>query len=838
MNRQNRRIALLLTAAIGMGWDHAALAQQAKPEDKPDGEIIVTAQRAEQRLSDVPISITVMDQKALASRNIVALTDLANYVPGLSTNQRFGPERATFTIRGFGQDPGTSPSVGVYFAEVPGIRVQGGSLSGNTVGPDAFMDLQNVQVLKGPQGTLFGRNTTGGAVLLVPNKPTDRFEGWIEGQLGNYNARRLQAVLNIPLADTFKVRFAIDRNMRDGYLRNHSGVGPDTFNDTDYTALRGTIEADLTPNLKNVTIAHYSHSHTAGYAARLAACDRTLSAATVTAASPANFNGIQAAAACDQIDRQAARGDGLLDVDVNTPGAFLDIRQWQIINTTTWDANDHIKVRNIASYGQYQENSRISSFSDNLVVSTRTPFFRSAPGAATIAVAPGTPFNLNVSSLVPGFDGVFKTAWTEELQVQGKSDRFNWVVGGYIENNREPKIDPRRNFVTLSCSNYDTQTCSDPFGIGSISESRNKYDYDSKGLYGQGTYDFTEKLALTLGARYTWDSSRAQAANSRIVRIGTPTQARVCTDTFRFNSGFNAAGRPIALTVTDPFQCLTSFTEKSAALTGNANLTYKPASGLMFYGRYARGYRQGGINTTPVAAETWKPEFVDSFEIGAKTTFHGAVRGFLNASAFYNKLHDTQVPGQTVPLPSSGLTSTIAIFNGGEGTIKGIELDGSVQFFDSLRIEAGYTYLTTEINGIPASIPVAGGAITSITPNVINGSGLLLTPKNRVTATATYTLPLPPEAGDLSVSTTFTHTDSQIANATAGPIGVLPATDLLNLSLNWNKVLGSQFDFSIFGTNVTNKIYEIATTFSAPYSTILIGQPRIWGARMRVNFGK
>jgi len=845
MSRQAHRIGLFLSAAIGIAQAQVACAQDAA-DAAGEGEIIVTAQRTEQKLSEVPISITVLSQEALTNRNIVALTDLANYVPGLSTNQRFGPERATFAIRGFSQDNGTSPTVGVYFAEVPGVRVQGGGLAGSTIGPDAFMDLHNLQVLKGPQGTLFGRNTTGGAVLLVPNKPTDRFEGWVEGQVGNYRMHRFQAVVNVPLTENLKVRLAFDRNKRDGYLVNHSGIGPNDFNDSNYTAFRATVLANITPTLENSLIFHYSHIKNNGYAARLAVCDQKLSASPgvdnpslpVSATNPANFNGVQAAAACDQLDRQAARGDSLLDVDVNTPGAFLDIEQWQFINTTTWDASDHITLKNIASYGHFVENSRISSFSDNLLVSARTPFFRSAVGAAILPIAPGTPFNLNVSGVIPGQDATAKYAWTEELQLQGKFENFNWVAGGYMEINRQPKIDPRRNFVTLSCSNYDTMTCTDIFGIGSISESRNKYNYDSYGIYAQATYDFTRQLALTLGARYTWDTSYAEAANSRILRIGTPTQARVCTDTFRFNSGFNASGRPIALTVTDPMQCFTSFTEKSEKLTWNANLTYKPTDDIMLYGRYARGYRQGGINTTPVAVETWKPETVDAYEIGAKATFRGAVSGYFNVAGFYNKLHDTQITGSTTPLPSSGLTSSNAIINVGEGVIKGFELDASALFFDRLRLDVGYTHLETEINGVPTSIPVTGGAITSITPVVKNGSELTFAPKNRVTATATYTLPLPPESGDLSVSATFTHTDTQVANGTAGPIGILPATDLLNLTLNWNKVLGSAIDAAVFATNVTNKIYPVAVTFSAPYSTYLIGQPRIWGVRLRANFGK
>src|SRR5206468_466331 len=144
--------------------------------------------------------------------------------PSLSVNQRFGPEKAAFAIRGFVQENATAPSVGVYFAEVTAPRVQAGTASGGTAPVGSFMDLENVQVLKGPQGTLFGRNTTGGAVLLVPKKPTDRYEGWIEGSAGDYDMWRLQGVLNVPLNDKVRARFAVDRNKRGGYMKNHSGI--------------------------------------------------------------------------------------------------------------------------------------------------------------------------------------------------------------------------------------------------------------------------------------------------------------------------------------------------------------------------------------------------------------------------------------------------------------------------------------------------------------------------------------------------------------------------------------------------------------------------------------
>src|SRR5258708_34577390 len=151
-------------------------------------EVIVTARRVEERLQDVPISITVFNQEQLSNRNVVNAADLAAYTPSLSANTNFGAENSSFAIRGFVQDAGTPPSVGVYFADVVALRgPTQGIQAGDGAGPGYFFDLQNVQVLKGPQGTLFGRNTTGGAILFVPQKPSSTLEGYVEAESGNFD---------------------------------------------------------------------------------------------------------------------------------------------------------------------------------------------------------------------------------------------------------------------------------------------------------------------------------------------------------------------------------------------------------------------------------------------------------------------------------------------------------------------------------------------------------------------------------------------------------------------------------------------------------------------------
>ena len=228
-------------------------------------EIIVTARRIDERLQDVPISIQVFNQRQLQQQNVINSEDLAAFTPSLSTNTNFGSQNSSFAIRGFVQDIGTAPSVGTYFGDVVAPRgASNGLPTGDGAGPGSFFDLQNVQILKGPQGTLFGRNTTGGAVLLVPQKPTGDLDGYVEGSVGDFDLRGVQAVVNIPVNDKLRTRLGFVHQSRDGYAINTSGIGPRDFDDVNYTAVRASIVADLTPDLENYTIGSFSYSNTNG----------------------------------------------------------------------------------------------------------------------------------------------------------------------------------------------------------------------------------------------------------------------------------------------------------------------------------------------------------------------------------------------------------------------------------------------------------------------------------------------------------------------------------------------------------------------------------------------
>lgn len=811
------------------------------------GDIIVTARRSEERLQDVPISITVYNQEELTKRNVAVATDLATYTPSLSVNQRFGPEKASFAIRGFNQVIDTAPTIGMYFADVVGVRAQGGTTGGNVVGAGAFTDLANVQVLKGPQGTLFGRNTTGGAILLVPQKPTDDFGGYVEGTYGNYDQIRLGGALNVPLADTFKVRLTVERNKRDGYMKNHAAQGPSAFNDIDYFYGRLSVVADLTPDLENYMVAHYSRSRTNGYASHIDTC-----------ISPTGLSGfmlLQTLSCQDQLARQTARGDGPYDVENNLIDPHTNLEQWQVINTTTWQASDTITVKNIASYGEIREQLNLAFLSTNFTV----PNFQGQGGFNLGAgiIPAGTRYILFSSGDVgPGTDAAAEWTFTEELQLQGRSadDRLKYVIGGYLEFSRPLGYSQLISANFLNCINAENLECTNPLGFGSFTHTKTQLSFNNHGIFGQGTYDLTDKLALTVGGRWTFDKifginestrlSLSTAPDSYIdPRTGVSIR-RVCQDTVTFG----------VKVVTNTAACRTRKVVKSDKPTWVVDLSYKVTPDVLLYGKYSRGYRQGGIKFPSVGFETWEPESMDAFEIGAKTSFRGTVSGYFNVAGFYNKLKDQQILAQLIPTPaavSAGVSPASAIINAGEARSYGLEVDASLEFFDSLRLSAGYTYLNTKVIKVASSAELAdrlvGTPFQSANPQVAAGTAFLDTPKHKLTVSAAYTLPLDPELGELTVGSTWTYTSRTVTNfadpefVNGFPVGITPSYNLVNLNLDWERVAGSPIDMSLFVTNLTKEVVRIPNQFPFAFSGGAVHSgymaPRMYGLRLRYNFG-
>ncbi len=882
MKHAMTRIALAASTALTMVTP--AFGQEAV--DANAGDIVVTARRVEERLQDVPISMTVFNQEQVAARNIVSGNDLAIYTPSLSANSRFGPETAAYAIRGFTQENFTSPSVGTYFADVIGPRANGGTAGGNGAGVGQFFDIQNVQVLKGPQGTLFGRNTTGGAVLIVPQKPTDALEGYLEGSVGNYDMYRLQGVLNIPLAETFKVRLGFERQKRDGYIRNRSGIGPDNFDDTDYWAFRGSIVADLTPDLENYTIFRWSQSKTNGTFNKIVGVNAVGCRAGIdegryplpassqinipTGYNPdgtpiinlANTASFLAPLGCAIQQRQRARGDGFWDVESGNPDPFLHIRQWGVINTTTWRVSDNVTIKNIASYQQFRQRQSLYIGNDNFT-------FPAGPNPAWT----GLPFTWVGVSPAQGFSNVEQATFTEEFQIQGSTsdDRLNYVVGAYYEKadplspfqgtyspisyvNYVPAppllplgpggalIAPPRGTVlpflsTLSCSNVAALQCTPINTLGSpqipglLQNSLTRYWYENIGFFAQGTYKLTDQLSLTGGIRYTIDKTRAQGGTRQLFFFAPNQYNAVC-------AANNAVPAP-----TGGEDCVNALPQSTARQTTKKptwliNLDYKPNDDLMFYAKYARGYRQGNINASNTIPQAWGPEKVESYEIGAKASFRGDFSGYFNIAAFYNDFSDQQLAASLIPAAGSTASPAQAIVNAGKSRIQGIEID-TVLSYSAFSVALGYTYLDTKLKSFT---PVNFPGYLPATPNSDVGGPLPLSPKHKLSITPSVRLPVDESLGDITLSATYLHTAKQVTSAAAvTPLGTVPAFDLVNLNLSWKSVGGSPIDVAAFVTNVANeKYYNFMgggwQSTGIEYASL--GMPRMYGLRVRYNFGQ
>lgn len=437
----------------------AAQAQAGGPSAELE-EILVTARRREENIQVVPVAITAFSDEALRARRIESLEDLQHFVPSLSTYSAHR-DAAIYSIRGQGGfAPGGTASVVAYANEVPSTAS----------GPGLYYDLQSLQVLKGPQGTLFGRNTTGGAILFQSKRPTEDLEGHVQGTLGNYKDREIEAVLNVPVvAGKALLRVAGTRQVRGGVTRNTGMPGRPNGLDLDNRDLwAGRVSVTLKPSedFKTDIIADYFYSNNHNTAYILSAVNPALSV-------PLLFPSIFQLLA----QQQALGARTQIPLANDT---FLKTERWGITDISEWTISETLTFRNIIAwrYEGFQRNS------DN-------------DGTA-----------LRIFELGNHFGPLKTHQFTEEPQLQAKlfDSRLTAVVGAFYL--RTPKED---------FSTEDRFTFNRPIRFSQQVAER------TKSLYAQGTYDLARVatgLRFTAGFRYTWDE---RYAASRSLTAGACT---------------------------------------------------------------------------------------------------------------------------------------------------------------------------------------------------------------------------------------------------------------------------------------------------------------------------
>jgi iron complex outermembrane receptor protein len=695
-----------------------------------------------------------------------------------------------------------------------------------------------VQVLKGPQGTLFGRNTDGGAVLLVPQKPTGLFEGSVDAYAGNHGMWRTTGILNTPISDKFRMRFGIDHETRDGYETViASQGGPSKLQDTNYTAGRASAVWDILPNLENYTVGSISISDHYGTGQKVFACDPTQELGQLFT--------------CPQyaIDSKA----GFWDIENDLPFAHSRAEQWQFINTTSWTQSDNLTIKNIGSYAHLTNTQYTDLFGTNWVTPAALNFL--APGLG------GLPVNFTNVVTAPGHKLSDMADMTEEVQFQGHNfdNRLTWQSGVYAEFNEPQARTGVNSDVTISCTNTQQLQCFDVLGAlsgaegfaGSVNYQLGRVRYHDFGIYEQSSYNLTDKLKLTEGLRYTMDSSEAHYDEGGY-RFFQPDQPTLfCTyTTSPYNFGVEETqlftGQRTAFTpAPSPDACAVSLKKNSEAPTWLLGTDYKLTDNALLYFKYARGYRQGSVDPTgPQGVASFNPEKVESFEIGSKNSFDSFVRGTFDATIFYNNFRDQQL-GFSFECPTTnptcGAASNQGIVNAGRSRISGAEVESTISPFKGMTVAVSYTYLNAVVVSISAPSLPAGSPYGQPISTIPDGSSIPLTPRSKMSSTATYVLPFASHLGRMSTSINYTYQSGEVQSSyLVTPYYKSGGYGVTNGNFDWNGVYGSRFDIGMFVTNAFDQryfTYVVGLYDALGMEAGEIGEPRMFGGHIRVNFG-
>lgn len=597
-------VAVALTCLCVAPKPAAARGTSADKSESKVEEITVTARKREENLQNVPISITAFTGMDLESRGFTKIDQIQNATPNLTfySYTPFGgsSNNATVYLRGIGQSdfaPTTEPGVGIYVDGVYYGRSVGSVLS--------LIDIDRVEVLRGPQGTLFGRNTIGGAISITSTKPTGRFGVKAQVTVGSYNKINTKGSINIPITDTLYGLLSVGTFNQDGYVK-HVRTGQD-FGDNHTIAGRAALRWEPNDKLTADLAFDYSRERDNGPATVYSgavyldptvvpptgnfpyANNVVLGPVTGCDGTPANPAG--------SLDNPACINDQYLGQKNGDPKAyFSNDDTWGVSLSVNWSPNDWLTMRSITAYRNLH--SHFSFEGDD------TPVFLTATE-----------------------DLLTQHQLTQELQMLGTSfhKRLQWILGFFYfrEHGKNP------NSVTLL-----------PVTI----LSGGKYDNDSIAGFAQATWHITDKWHLTAGLRYTKDSN------------GFLPQQVVLQDR---SGGFFPAGTPL----------LPSVEVKSGVsnVTPMVNLAYDWNDALMLYATYAEGFKGGGFHQRvfpPLSkVPRFGPEYVDSYELGFKyaTPDH---RFTLNAAGFYSNYNDLQVTvfNSVAPVLANAGDATIAGF--------------------------------------------------------------------------------------------------------------------------------------------------------------------------------
>ncbi|MEP3227359.1 MAG: TonB-dependent receptor [Parasphingorhabdus sp.] len=807
------RKSLLLAATAISAVAAPAWAQTDNEID--DNVIIVTAQRQAQSLQEVPIAVSAFDSKALEAQQIENASDLQLTLPNVSfTKSNF--TASSFTIRGIGD-----LCVGVSCDSATAIHLNDSPLFNTRLFETEYFDLERVEVLRGPQGTLFGRNATSGVVNVVTAKPDlSGFSASADAEYGNFQSIKLKGMVNVPLGDTFGVRLA-------GFYLNRDGYTENLFDNTridgrDMFAVRASVKWEPTPDTTIDLMGYYFREDDDRARIQKQLCQRdptgvlgclntrrdfdkvnTNATFTGTLGSAEFFaiNGLPAALGLNSLYGPDGHAGFIEPNDVRqvrtdfTPEYFTDELQLQA----------HIEHDfgpiNVAITGTYQETEVDSRQDYNTSVLDRTTIDAalgtfnalSAGGAGPLgafqpvldAVTSGT--QLCTSDTDPTGLGSFggnricadtpisldrsdqdNTSWSIEGVLSSDLDGpFNFLLGGiYAEND----LGQNSYYVNTFAIDYIAGVLGGGAGyLGTPFFRNNTQDFRLKsyGIFGEVYFDLSDTLKITGGLRYNNDK-KSVTARSTLASFLVPFGQTGDVFDSPFVGAFDAdPGTP-------GNQLVQSRNVAFDEITGRFVVDWQFTDDNLIYASYSRGYKSGGINPPlqPIFAvpESFDPEQIDAFEIGSKNTFADGMLQ-VNATAFYYKYKDLQL---------SRIIARTSVNDTIDADIYGLEIEAVVRPDPDWLINMGFSYLNTEVKGDQLFSnprdPGGGRADAVIIKDITNGANCAVVPGTDGNAAGTNAFVNAINGGLGLQPTTAFPADGGIASTGAfGICGVLEA---------------------------------------------------------------
>ncbi len=756
---------------------------KAKPYKGGLEEVVVTARRRSERLQKVPVSVTALSSRDIKAQAIETLTDIQRQTPSLTISTNVSdPSSATISIRGQVQNdviPSVEPSVGIYVDDV---------YYGQTIGTTlahAF-DLSGIEVLKGPQGTLYGFNTTGGAIKIDTSLPTDGYHASLQVGLGDYNRHNGAVMANFPL-----VPGVLDLRVV-GQYDSHSGYGVNTVTNTgleneDSGSFRGALKFTPTPDLTVIWRGEYSKSGENGGVYKPLYISPNSAAALDAALEKDGFaalaGGLPAAYLLGEKLYDQQVGGDLFTVAYNTPTSNNALIFGSSLNVA-YDF-DGLTLKSITAYRQTQVNDQLD--------------------------LDGSSFGFLETAQQDGQKQV-----TQEFQVLGDG--------------LDSKLKYQAGVFYLYRTALYTSNSNDLLGLAALGAVQNPayatstYDKSTPSVYGQAEYAITPRINLTAGLRYTEESDT----------LGNSS----------YNGGTSLTGKatcnvPPQYNVNGSCHVTESNSDRNLSYT--FGIDYTPVNDVFLYAKTSRGFKSGGINlrvsAAPASLTTFLPETVEDYEGGVKSTLlNNHLR--LNAAVYHSNYSNYQA---SVIESDNGALYTV-VQNARSAEINGVELEGTAVPIDNLSFHATAAWTDPHYDNF-----YVNNGVETVNEEFRN---FLQTPRWTASLTGSYAIPTAYGLGRISIDYSYRGDADLEPSDTPGVAGPgTPGTptslriqrdfSLVNAEAQFH-VDAYNVDILIYGKNILNRHYlegELGVVSAGLGTAVGIpGAPSTFGIDLTKNF--